>query len=68
MLCNYINKIRYSIKPRKRKYAKGYGVLSYAKYIVENLSGNYGQELVDETENLLQMHLRLQQKEQFKIA
>ena len=33
----------YSIKPRTRKYVKGYGFLSF----VRNLSSKYGKQLLD---------------------
>ena len=33
--------MRYSIKPRKRRYVKRYGFLSFAKNIGRNLSNKY---------------------------
>ena len=36
-------KMRYSIEPRDRVYAKGYGFLSFAK----NSSNKYSQKLID---------------------
>ena len=39
--------MHYSIKPRERRYVKGYGFLSFAKKIGRNLSNKYGQKLVD---------------------
>ena len=39
--------MRYSIEPRKIRYVKGYGFLSFAKNIGENLKNKYGQKLVD---------------------
>ena len=39
--------MRYSIEPRERRYAKGYGFLSFAKNIGKILSNKYGQKLVD---------------------
>ena len=39
--------MRYSIEPKHRRYVKGYGFLSFAKNIGENLSNKYGQKLVD---------------------
>ena len=39
--------MRYSIEPRERRYAKGYGFLYFAKNIGRNLSNKYGQKLVD---------------------
>ena len=37
----------YSIKPRERRYVKGYGFLSFARNIGRNLSNKFGQKLVD---------------------
>ena len=37
----------YSIEPRDRIYAKGYGFLSFAKNTGRNLSSKYGQKLLD---------------------
>ena len=39
--------MRYSIEPRERRYAKGYGFLYFAKNIGRNFSNKYGQKLVD---------------------
>ena len=46
--------MRYSIEPRERRYAKGYGFLSFAKNIgthaakvAKNMSNRYSQKLVD---------------------
>ena len=39
--------MRYLIKPRERRYVKGYGFLSFPKNIGKNLSNKYGQKLVD---------------------
>ena len=39
--------MRYSIKPRERRYVKRYGFLSFAKNIGRNLSNKYAQKLVD---------------------
>ena len=39
--------MRYSIEPRKRRYVKGYGFLSFARNIGKNRSNKYGQKLVD---------------------
>ena len=33
--------MRYSIKPRDRRYVKGYGFLSFAKNINKNVSSKY---------------------------
>ena len=32
----------YSVEPRKRRYVKGYGFLSFDKNIGKNLSNKYG--------------------------
>ena len=48
--------MRYSIEPRKRRYVKGYGFLSFARNIGRNLSNKYGQKLVILLKNLQQMH------------
>ena len=37
----------YSIEPTDRIYVKGYGFLSFAKYIAKNLSSKYGQKMFD---------------------
>ena len=39
--------MRYSIGPRDRIYAKGYGLLSFAKNVGKGLSNKYGQKLLD---------------------
>ena len=39
--------MRYSIEPRDRRYVKGYGFLSFAKNIGNNVSSKYNQKLVD---------------------
>ena len=41
--------MRYSIEPRGRIYVKGYGFLSFAKNMGQNLSNKYGQKLLDST-------------------
>ena len=38
--------MRYSIKPRERRYVKGYEFLSFTKNIGRSLSNKYGQKLV----------------------
>ena len=43
----YIIKVRYSIDPGERRYAKDYGFLSFAKNIGKNIINKYGQKLVD---------------------
>ena len=40
-------KLRYSIEPRDRIYAKGYGFLSFAQNMGKSLSNKYGQKLLD---------------------
>ena len=40
-------KMRYSIEPRNRIYVNGYGFLSSAKNMSNNLSNKYGQKLLD---------------------
>ena len=37
----------YSIETRDRRYVKGYGFSSFAKYIGKNISNKYSQKLVD---------------------
>ena len=39
--------MRYSIEPRDRIYAKGYGFLSFAKNMGKSLSNKYRQKLLD---------------------
>ena len=39
--------MRYSIRPRDRRYVKGYGFLSFAKNIGKNISSKYSQKLVE---------------------
>ena len=39
--------MRYSIEPRDRICVKGYGFLSFAKYMGKGLSNKYGQKLLD---------------------
>ena len=39
--------MRYSVEPRKRRYVKGYGILSFAKKLGKNISNKYSQKLVD---------------------
>ena len=36
-----------SIKPRDRRYVKGFGFLSFAKNICKNISNKYSQKFVD---------------------
>ena len=64
----------YSVQPRDRIFVKGYGFLSFAKNmgrnisknIRKNLSGKSSQNFLITPNNLLLMHLKLSQKEQFK--
>ena len=39
--------MRYSTEPKDRIYIKGYGLLSFAKYMGTKLSRKYGQKLLD---------------------
>ena len=39
--------MHYSIDSRDRRYVKGYGFLSFAKYIGKNIRNKYSQKLVD---------------------
>ena len=39
--------MRYSIEPTDRIYVKGYGSLSFAKNMGNNLSNKYGQKALD---------------------
>ena len=59
--------MRYSIQPRNKIFVRGYEFLSIAKNmgknIGKNLSGKYSQKLRVMLNNLLQMHLKLLQKE-----
>ena len=48
--------MRYSIKPRDRIFAKGYGFLSFAKNMGKILSNKYGQKILETPKNLQQMH------------
>ena len=64
----------YSVQPRDRIFVKGYGFLSFAKNMGrnisknkrKNLSGKSSQNFLITPNNLLLMHLKLSQKEQFK--
>ena len=58
--------MRYSVEPRDRIYVKGYGFLSFAKNMGNNLSNKYAQKLFDSVKKLQQMQQKLPQKEQFK--
>ena len=39
--------MRYSIKPKDRRYVKGYGFLLFAKIMGKNLRNKYSQKLLD---------------------
>ena len=58
--------MRYSIEPRDRKYVKGYGFLSIAKYIGKSISNKYSQKLVDNDKKAASDVIKLLQKGQFK--
>ena len=49
-------KMIYSIEPRKRRYVKGYGFLSFAKTLVEIRIINMVKSLLILLKNLQQMH------------
>ena len=42
--------MRYSIKPRDRRYVKGYGLLSFAKNIGKSISNKHTQKLLGSAE------------------
>ena len=64
---------RYSIEPKEKILVKSYGFLCFARNIRENigkninknLSSKYSEKLAKDVNNLLQMYLKLVQKEQF---
>ena len=66
----------YPVQPRDRIFVKGYGFLSFArnvgknvsKNITKNLSRKYSQNFLIMLNNLLQMHLKLLQKEQKQLV
>ena len=59
--------MRYSIQPRNRIYVKGYGLLSYAKNMGNNLSSKYGQKLLDSAKKFTADAIKTASKrEQFK--
>ena len=45
-------KMRCSIGPKDRIYARGHGYLSFAENMVKNLSTKYGQKLLDSAKKL----------------
>ena len=61
---------RYLVQPRDRIFVRGYGILSFAKFVDDDIgkdsSGKFCQKLLDQSNNLQQMHLKLIQKYQFK--
>ena len=57
-----IIKMRYSIEPRDRIYVKGYGFLSFAKNIGENLSNKYGQKFFDTAKNFANEPIKIASK------
>ena len=66
---------RYSVHSRDRIFVKGYGFLSFARNISKNIGKNISKNLSSKyrvrnflimLNSLLQMHLKLLQKEPFK--
>ena len=58
---------RYSVQPRDRTFTKGCGFLSFAIIMDKNIGKNISKNLISRySQNLLQMHLKLLQKKQFK--
>ena len=64
---------RYSVQPRGRIFVKDYGFLSFAKNMGRNIGKNISKNLSSKhrnflimLNNLLQMHLKLLQRERFK--
>ena len=59
--------MRYSVQHRDQIFAKGYGLLSFAKNIGKNISINlssrYSQQRLNQLKNLPQIYLKLLQKE-----
>ena len=57
---------RYLVQPRDRIFVRGYGILSFAKYVDNDIgkdsSGKFCQKLLDQSNNLQQMRLKLIQK------
>ena len=70
----YIKTAHYSVKSKDQIFVKSYGLLCLANYMSKiigknmskNLTGKYSQKHLDHINNLLQMHLKLLQKEQFQ--
>ena len=59
--------MRYSIKPRERRYVKGYGFLPFAKNIGKSLSNKYGQKLVDSAKKSATNALKTVSKRTIKV-
>ena len=66
---------RYSVHPRDRIFVKGHGFLSFARNMSKNIGKNISKNLSSKyrvrnflimLNSLLQMHLKLLQKERFK--
>ena len=65
---------RYSGQPRGSIFIKGYGLLPFARNtgknaginISKNLTSIFSQKILDYAKNLLQIHLKLLQKEQIQ--
>ena len=65
--CNsHCIKMRYSIEPRKRRYVKGYGFLSFAKNlgthatkVAKNLNNKYCQKLADSAKKFVADALKI---------
>ena len=57
--------MRSTVQPRDQIFVKGYGFLSFAKYIVKKLvkisAANIARNFLIMLNNLLQMHLKLLQ-------
>ena len=62
--------ICYSVQPRDQIFVKGYGFLSFARNMSRNIGNNISKNLSSNflimLNNLLQMHLKLLQKERNK--
>ena len=58
--------MRYSIELKDRIYVKGYGLLSFAKNLVTQLSSKYGQKLLDSVEKSVTDEQKGQSKKQQK--
>ena len=59
-------KMRYSIEPRDRIYAKGYGFLSFAKNVDKSLSNKCGQKLLHSAKKFTTDAIKTASKEQLK--